>query len=82
MICGQLHHERSRIACKHSGLFQNNAGADNGRNPHKVSGGSHPPCASEEGTRNQTDNWQLCAAGDKGCGHDSHLPVAVVFDGS
>ena len=82
MIGRKLHHKGSRISRKHLCFFQNDAGTDNRRNSHKVSAGSNPPGAAKEGACNQRNNRELGAAGHKGCGHNRHLPVTVIFNGS
>ena len=78
----QLHDKRSRITGEHLGLFQHDAGDDDGSHADEVSGGGDPGAAAEERARDHADERDLCAAGDKGRGHDRHTAVAFIFNGT
>ena len=82
MVCGKLHNEGSGITGKHFCFFQHDTGNNNSGNTDEIGAGSHPPCTAEESRGNQGDNRQLCAAGDKGGGHDRHTAVSLVFNGT
>ena len=82
MIGGQLHNEGSGVAGEHLGLFQHDAGDDDGGHADEVSGGGHPCAAAEQSTGDHGDKGNLCAAGDEGSGHDGHPAVALVFNGT
>ena len=82
VIGRKLHDKRSGIPCKHLGLFQHNAGNDNGGNTDKIGAGRHPPGSAEQRAGNQGNDRQLCAAGNKGGGHNRHAAVALVFNGT
>ena len=63
-------------------FLQHNAGDDDGRDADKVRAGRHPPGPAEQRACNQSDDRQFGAAGDKGGGHNRHLAVTVVFNGT
>ena len=80
MICRKLHNEGSRIAGEHLCLFQDDTGAYNSGDTHKVRAGSNPGSASEQGSRDQGDDGELRAAGNKCRCHNGHLAVAVILN--
>ena len=82
MVSRQLHNKGSRITGKEGGLFEDDTRNDDGSNADKVSGGSNPAGAVKQRTGNQSDDGKLCRTGDKGGGHNGHLAVAVIFDGT
>ena len=81
MVGGQLHYKRRGLPSKHSGLFQHNAGKNDGRHADKVGRGGHPGAAAEQRAGNHGDKGDLGPAGNKGGGHDGHAAVPLVFDG-
>src|SRR5699024_3509730 len=82
MVGGQLHNEGSRVAGEHLCLLQNNTGADDRCDSHKVSAGGNPGSSAKESACNQGNDGKLRAAGDKGGGHNGHFPVSVVLNGT
>ena len=82
MVSGQLHDEGSGVACEDLGLFQDDAGADDGSHADEVSRNSHQRRAAEHGTCDEADDGHLSAAGDEAGGHDGHAAVALVLDGT
>ena len=51
VVGGQLHDKGGRVAGEHLGLFQNDAGDDNGRHADEVGGDSHPGRCRRTGRR-------------------------------
>ena len=82
MIGGKLHDEGSGFPGEGAGLFQDDAGNDDRRHAQEVSAGCDPPRAVEKSRGDQSDNGQLCAAGDKGGGHHRHAAVAFILNGA
>ena len=82
MIGGQLHNERSRVACEHLRLLQHDAGDNDGGSAEEVGARSDPPCTVEQSRGDHGDDRELCAAGDERRRHDGHLAVSVIFNGT
>ena len=82
MVCRQLHNEGSRITGKQFCFLQNNTGADDCCNSQEVCGRSNPGSAAEDGTCYHCNKRKFCTTGNKGCGHNGHLTVSIVLDGS
>ena len=82
MVGGQLHDEGGGVARKGLGLFQHDAGADDGCHADEVGRHCHQRRAAEHCTGDQADDGHLCAAGDEAGGHDGHAAVTLVLDGT
>ena len=82
VIRRQLHNERSGITRKQTGLFEDDAADDNGRNADEIGAGRDPAGVMEQCTRNQGDDGHLCAAGNEGRRHDGHFTVTVILNGT
>ena len=81
MVGRQLHDKRGGFAGKHSCLFKHDSGNDNCSHTNEVSRSRHPCRAAEYGTCNHGNERNLCATRYKGCSHDCHAAVALVFNG-
>ena len=81
MVGGQLHDEGGGVACKHSGLFQDDAGDDDGCHAEEIGRNCDPGGAAEDRAGDHGDEGGLGAAGDERGGHDRHAAVALIFDG-
>ena len=82
MVGRQLHDEGSGVAGEHLGLFQHDAGDDDGGHADEVSGGGHPCAAAEDGAGDHGDEGDLGAAGDERGGHNGHAAVTLILDGT
>ena len=82
MVGGQLHNEGGGVACKRLGLFQDDAGKDDGRHADEVGGHRHQAAAAEQGAGEQADDGHLGPAGHEAGGHDRHPAVALVLNGT
>ncbi len=82
MVRGKLHYKGSGLAGEHLGLFQHDAGDDDGGHADKVGGGSDPCSAAKDRAGDHGDEGYLRAAGDEGGGHDGHTAVTLVFNGT
>ena len=80
MVCGQLHNKGSYVACEDLGLFEHEAGDNNGAHTDEVGGGCHPCAAAEQSACDHADDGHFCAAGDEARGHDGHFSVSVLLD--
>ncbi|CAN4070982.1 Trypsin-like peptidase domain-containing protein, partial [Dysosmobacter welbionis] len=81
VVGGQLHDEGRRVAGEHLGLFQDDAGDDDGRHADKVGGHGHQRASAEQGAGDHADDGHLSAAGDEAGGHDRHAAVPLVLNG-
>ena len=82
MIGGQFHNERSGLPSKGFEFLQHDTRNDNRSNTDEESGGGHPGGIAEHRPGKQTDDGHLSSAGDETGGHNRHLPVAVLLNGS
>ena len=82
MISRQLHNEGSRVAGEDLGLLQDDTGNDDGSHADEVGGGCNPGTATKHSSGDHADDRHLSTAGDEGGGHDGHLTVTVIFDGT
>ena len=82
VVSGQLHNEGSGITGEQLGLFQDDAGDDDGCKANEVSRGGDPAAATEQSTREQADDGHFSTAGDEAGGHDGHTAVTLVLDGT
>ena len=82
MVCRKLHNERSRVAGEHLGLLQHDTRNDDSCHTDKVCRSSNPSRAAEDSAGDHRDKRNFRAARDKGGGHNGHLAVAVIFNGT
>ena len=81
VVCRKLHNERSRIACKHLCLLQDDTGADDRCDTKEVCRSVQPTDAPPKiAPCDHGDKRKLCTAGDEGGRHDCHTAVTLVFN--
>ena len=82
MIGRKLHNEGSGFAGKCLEFLQHDTGQDNGGNTQEIAGYRYIGGTAEHSAGDQADDRELGAAGDKGRGHNGHLAVTVLFNGT
>ena len=82
MVRGQLHDKGSGFTGEHSGLFEHDAGKDDGSHSDEIRAGGNPRGASEDSACHHSDKRNFSRAGDEGRCHDGHAAVALALDGT